>query len=81
LECASANSAIKRELTEMVLIAPPPQLRGRGFTIMDGPFFSVMPFPAAGLHALPMSATRRMRLRSATRRFAPRQIQRHRHDP
>jgi glycine/D-amino acid oxidase-like deaminating enzyme len=48
----AVNSAIKRELTEMVLIAPPQQLRGRGFTVMDGPFFSVMPFPAAGLHAL-----------------------------
>jgi glycine/D-amino acid oxidase-like deaminating enzyme len=48
----AVQTAIKRELTEMVLIAPPPQLRGRGFTVMDGPFFSVMPFPAAGLHAL-----------------------------
>jgi glycine/D-amino acid oxidase-like deaminating enzyme len=48
----TVNTAIKRELTEMVLIAPPPQLRGRGFTIMDGPFFSVMPFPPASLHAL-----------------------------
>ncbi|QFI77321.1 FAD-dependent oxidoreductase [Bradyrhizobium betae] len=46
------KSAIKRELTEMALIAPPPQLRGRGFTVMDGPFFSVMPFPPTGLHAL-----------------------------
>ena len=48
----AVNTAIKRELTEMVLIAPPPQLRGRGFTVMDGPFFSVMPFPASQLHAL-----------------------------
>lgn len=46
------KSAIKRELTEMVLITPPPQLRGRGFTIMDGPFFSVMPFPPSVLHTL-----------------------------
>jgi glycine/D-amino acid oxidase-like deaminating enzyme len=48
----TVNTAVKRELTEMVLIVPPPQLCGRGFTIMDGPFFSVMPFPPAGLHAL-----------------------------
>jgi len=48
----AVNTAIKRELSEMVLIAPPPQLRGRGFTIMDGPFFSVMPFPPMALHAL-----------------------------
>ncbi|HEY2248479.1 MAG TPA: FAD-dependent oxidoreductase [Bradyrhizobium sp.] len=48
----AVNTAIKRELTEMVLLAPPPQLRGRGFTVMDGPFFSVMPFPPMALHAL-----------------------------
>lgn len=46
------RTAIKRELAEMALIAPPPQLRGRGFTIMDGPFFSVMPFPPTALHTL-----------------------------
>jgi glycine/D-amino acid oxidase-like deaminating enzyme len=43
---------IKKELTEMALIAPPPQIRGRGFTVIDGPFFSTMPFPASGLHTL-----------------------------
>jgi glycine/D-amino acid oxidase-like deaminating enzyme len=48
----TVSTAIKRELTEMILVAPPPQLRDRGFTIMDGPFFSVMPFPPMGLHAL-----------------------------
>ena len=46
------KTVIKRELAEMALISPPPQLRGRGFTVMDGPFFSVMPFPPAGLHTL-----------------------------
>jgi glycine/D-amino acid oxidase-like deaminating enzyme len=46
------QARIKKELTEMVLLAPPPQLQGRGMTVMDGPFFSVMPFPAAGLHSL-----------------------------
>lgn len=43
---------IKRELSEMLLIIPPPQIRDRGFTIMDGPFFSTMPFPPSGLHSL-----------------------------
>jgi len=43
---------IKRELTEMLLIEPPPELRNLGITVMDGPFFSTMPFPAAGLHSL-----------------------------
>lgn len=46
------NTIIKRELAEMILIVPPPQLRDRGFTVMDGPFFSVMPFPPSGLHTL-----------------------------
>jgi glycine/D-amino acid oxidase-like deaminating enzyme len=46
------KTRIKKELTEMVLISPPPQIRGRGFTVMDGPFFSTMPFPASGLHTL-----------------------------
>ena len=46
------KTRIKKELTEMVLIAPPPQVQGRGFTVMDGPFFSTMPFPTAGLHTL-----------------------------
>jgi glycine/D-amino acid oxidase-like deaminating enzyme len=46
------GTRIKRELTEMLLINPPPQIRGRGFTIMDGPFFSTMPFPPSGLHSL-----------------------------
>jgi glycine/D-amino acid oxidase-like deaminating enzyme len=48
----SIRTRIKKELAEMVLIQPPPQLRGRGLTVMDGPFFSTMPFPASGLHSL-----------------------------
>lgn len=47
------KTRIKKELTEMVLIEPPPQVCGRGFTVMDGPFFSTMPFPpASGLYTL-----------------------------
>jgi len=30
----------------------PPALEGLGITVMDGPFFSMMPFPARGLHTL-----------------------------
>jgi hypothetical protein len=48
----SIRTRIKKELTEMILIRPPPQLKGRGVTVMDGPFFSTMPFPASGLHSL-----------------------------
>lgn len=46
------KSRIKKELTEMVLIEPPLPLAGVGITVMDGPYFSTMPFPAAGLHSL-----------------------------
>jgi glycine/D-amino acid oxidase-like deaminating enzyme len=49
---APLRAALKRELAEMLLIEPPPDLRGLGITVMDGPFFSTTPFPAAGLHSL-----------------------------
>lgn len=37
---------LKRELTEMALVEPPAELRGVGVTVMDGPFFSMMPYPS-----------------------------------
>jgi hypothetical protein len=37
---------LKHELTELALVEVPPVLRDLGVTVMDGPFFSVMPFPA-----------------------------------
>jgi glycine/D-amino acid oxidase-like deaminating enzyme len=40
------------QLTEMVLVDPGDGLKGLGLTVMDGPFFSCMPWPAAGLHSL-----------------------------
>ena len=43
---------LKHELTEMALVAVPEPLRDLGITVMCGPFFSVMPFPARGLHTL-----------------------------
>lgn len=43
---------LKHELTEMPLVEVPDEVRGRSFTIMCGPFFSLMPFPARGLHTL-----------------------------
>jgi glycine/D-amino acid oxidase-like deaminating enzyme len=42
---------LKHELTEMALITVPDELKNSGITVMDGPFFSVMPFPARGLHS------------------------------
>lgn len=40
--------ALRHELTEMCLFEPPELLAGMGVTVMCGPFFSVMPYPAAG---------------------------------
>jgi glycine/D-amino acid oxidase-like deaminating enzyme len=37
---------LKRELTEMALVEPPAELQGIGVTVMDGPFFSLMPYPS-----------------------------------
>lgn len=39
---------LKHELTEMCLVKMPDRLKGASFTIMCGPFFSLMPFPAKG---------------------------------
>lgn len=43
---------LKQEITEMALMQVPPILNKLGITVMDGPFFSMMPFPARGLHTL-----------------------------
>lgn len=43
---------LKHELAEMVLVQVPSDLQQLGVTVMDGPFFSCMPFPANGLHTL-----------------------------
>ena len=43
---------LKHELTEMVLIKLPPELEGISVTMMCGPFFSFMPYPALGLTTL-----------------------------
>jgi len=46
------STGLKQEITEMALMAMPQALAGLGITVMDGPFFSLMPFPARGLHTL-----------------------------
>lgn len=45
------RTGLKHEIAEVVLVRPPESLRGVGVTVMDGPFFSMMPFPARGLHS------------------------------
>lgn len=46
------STGLKQEITEMALMQMPESLEGLGVTVMDGPFFSLMPFPARGLHTL-----------------------------
>jgi hypothetical protein len=43
---------LKHELTEMLLIQPPEILKNKSFTVMDGPFFSMMPYPSRNLYTL-----------------------------
>ena len=43
---------IKYELCEIILCDVNEKLREYGFTVMDGPFFSIMPFGKTGLHSL-----------------------------
>lgn len=43
---------LKHEGTEIALVEPPSLLMDKGVTVMCGPFFSVMPFPALGKHSL-----------------------------
>ena len=43
---------LKHEITEMALIEMPEELRGISLTVMDGPFFSFMPFPDRNLATL-----------------------------
>ncbi len=43
---------LKFELTEIALIQPPEEISGAAVTVMDGPFFSTMPYPAEGLYSL-----------------------------
>lgn len=43
---------LKHELTEMALVNLPDALKNLGITVMCGPFFSFMPFPARKMHTL-----------------------------
>lgn len=43
---------IKYELCEIILCDVNERLKDIGFTVMDGPFFSIMPFGKTGLHSL-----------------------------
>lgn len=43
---------IKYELCEIILCTVSEELKNTGITVMDGPFFSIMPFGKTGLHSL-----------------------------
>ena len=43
---------IKYELCEIILCTVDDSLRNTGITVMDGPFFSIMPFGKTGYHSL-----------------------------
>ena len=43
---------LKYEMTEMALVEVPDELKDKAFTIMCGPFFSLMPFPSRDLYSL-----------------------------
>lgn len=43
---------IKYELCEIILCSVNKKLKNIGLTVMDGPFFSIMPFGKTGLHSL-----------------------------
>lgn len=49
---AGVGARLRHEITEMALIDLPGELADIGVTMMDGPFFSVMPFPSRGLSSL-----------------------------
>jgi glycine/D-amino acid oxidase-like deaminating enzyme len=46
-----ARIPLKQELAEVALVRVPRVLQDVGVTVMCGPFFSFMPFPARGLHS------------------------------
>ena len=52
LRSGLAPLALKHELAEVALVEPPPELARLAVTVMDGPFFSSMPYPAEKLYSL-----------------------------
>jgi glycine/D-amino acid oxidase-like deaminating enzyme len=51
-DVSGTHAELKQEIAELALVEAPPLLRGLGVTVIDGPYFSMMPFPARGLHTL-----------------------------
>ncbi|GAA0465466.1 hypothetical protein GCM10009096_02560 [Parasphingorhabdus litoris] len=52
LNSGLAPIELKYEMAELALITPPEELEELAITIMDGPFWSSMPYPSENLHSL-----------------------------
>jgi glycine/D-amino acid oxidase-like deaminating enzyme len=46
------SNKLRHEIAELALVQVPGKFQSLGLTIVDGPFFSLMPFPSRGLHTL-----------------------------
>lgn len=46
------HTKLKHEITEIGLFQMPIELKNFGITIMDGPFFSILPFPSGNYHTV-----------------------------
>lgn len=46
------KNKLRHEIAEIALITPPPNLSEIGVTLMDGPFFSFLPFPSKSMHSI-----------------------------
>lgn len=46
------RTPLRKELAEIAIIRPPGELSGYSVTVMDGPFFSTLPFPALNAYSL-----------------------------
>ena len=48
----TSSLLLKHEITELALIEPPIQIKNIGITVIDGSFFSSIPFPTKSCHSL-----------------------------
>lgn len=62
---------LKYELCEIILCKTGDKLRDIGFTVMDGPFFSIMPFGRTGYHSLTSVLLHHIRQATMLRRSSP----------
>ena len=52
VDFSAESFGIKYELCEIILCEVDAKLKDTGLTVMDGPFFSIMPFGKTGVHSL-----------------------------